>query len=424
MTKNVAFIGVRLVTRVRHHFFEGDMKAISGTNLEQAKSHNRRVVIEAVRTNGPLSRAAIARMTALTAQTVSNIVEELERSHLLVPSEAQKLARGQPIIPYTINPRGAYSIGLELGRQRASGVLTDLSGAVCARIERHVEHPDPQRAMPALQSIVEDLQQAFVFDRNRLLGVGMALPGRYADGGTTSLSPLNLPGWQGFPVGHELEQRVKVPVLVENDATAAAIGERLHGVARGLGSFVYLFLAGGGGIGAGMFLDGHLYKGSRNNAGEIGHIIVEPQGKLCSCGKRGCLDRYISLTVAYEFMGIANAEELSPDDLDALIAKGGEGLDAWLDQAVQPLRQTVDFLELAFDPQTIVLGGSISTSLMLRLAERLEPLHTPIDPNQKRTLPRVMIGMTGKDTAILGAAALPIFSETNPRFDVLQKPLG
>lgn len=420
----MAFIGVRLVTRVTHHFFEGDMKAISGTNLEQAKSHNRRVVIEAVRTNGPLSRAAIARMTALTAQTVSNIVEELERSHLLVPSEAQKLARGQPIIPYTINPRGAYSIGLELGRQRASGVLTDLSGAVCARIERHVEHPDPQRAMPALQSIVEDLQQAFVFDRNRLLGVGMALPGRYADGGTTSLSPLNLPGWQGFPVGHELEQRVKVPVLVENDATAAAIGERLHGVARGLGSFVYLFLAGGGGIGAGMFLDGHLYKGSRNNAGEIGHIIVEPQGKLCSCGKRGCLDRYISLTVAYEFMGIANAEELSLDDLDALIAKGGEGLDAWLDQAVQPLRQTVDFLELAFDPQTIVLGGSISTSLMLRLAERLEPLHTPIDPNQKRTLPRVMIGMTGKDTAILGAAALPIFSETNPRFDVLQKPLG
>ncbi|MHC2221037.1 putative NBD/HSP70 family sugar kinase [Rhizobium leguminosarum] len=420
----MAFIGVRLVTRVTHHFFEGDMKAISGTNLEQAKSHNRRVVIEAVRTNGPLSRAAIARMTALTAQTVSNIVEELERSHLLVPSEAQKLARGQPIIPYTINPRGAYSIGLELGRQRASGVLTDLSGAVCARIERHVEHPDPQRAIPALQSIVEDLQQAFVFDRNRLLGVGMALPGRYADGGTTSLSPLNLPGWQGFPVGHELEQRVKVPVLVENDATAAAIGERLHGVARGLGSFVYLFLAGGGGIGAGMFLDGHLYKGSRNNAGEIGHIIVEPQGKLCSCGKRGCLDRYISLTVAYEFMGIANAEELSPDDLDALIAKGGEGLDAWLDQAVQPLRQTVDFLELAFDPQTIVLGGSISTSLMLRLAERLEPLHTPIDPNQKRTLPRVMIGMTGKDTAILGAAALPIFSETNPRFDVLQKPLG
>ncbi|MGO7845344.1 sugar kinase, partial [Rhizobium johnstonii] len=81
------------------------------------------------------------------------------------------------------------------------------------------------------------------------------------------------------------------------------------------------------------------------------------QGKLCSWGKRGCLDRYLSPAVADEFMGIANAEELVPDDLDALIAKGGKGLDAWLDQAVQPLRQTGDFLELACDPQTIVLGG-------------------------------------------------------------------
>ncbi|MDE8758333.1 MULTISPECIES: ROK family transcriptional regulator [Rhizobium] len=400
------------------------MKAISGTNLEQAKSHNRRVVIELIRTHGSLSRAAIARMTALTPQTVSNIVEELERSHLLVAAEAQKLARGQPIIPYSINPAGAYSIGLELGRQRASGVLTDLSGAVCARIERQVEHPDPQRAMPVLQSIVEHLRQAFAFDQQRLLGVGIALPGRYAEGGTTSLSPQSLPGWQGFPVGHELEQRLNAPVLVENDATAAAIGERLHGVARGLASFVYLFLAGGGGIGAGMFLDGHLYKGSRNNAGEIGHIIVEPHGRLCSCGKRGCLDRYVSPSVAYEFMGIADAGELSPDALDALIERGSEGLDAWLEQAVQPLRQTVDFLELAFDPQAIVLGGSLPTSLMRRLAARLEPLHDPIDPGRQRTVPRVMIGMTGKDTAILGAAALPIFSETNPRFDVLQKPVG
>ncbi|WP_064684598.1 ROK family transcriptional regulator [Rhizobium bangladeshense] len=400
------------------------MKAISGTNLEQAKSHNRRVVIELIRTHGSLSRAAIARMTALTPQTVSNIVEELERSHLLVAAEAQKLARGQPIIPYSINPAGAYSIGLELGRQRASGVLTDLSGAVCARVDRQVEHPDPQRAMPILHSIVEHLKQAFAFDQGRLLGVGIALPGRYGEGGTTSLSPHSLPGWQGFPVGPELEQRLSVPVLVENDATAAAIGERLHGVARGLASFVYLFLAGGGGIGAGMFLDGHLYKGSRNNAGEIGHVIVEPHGRICSCGKRGCLDRYISASVAYESMGIANAGELSPDELDALIARGGEGLDAWLDQAVQPLRQILDFLELAFDPETIVLGGSIPSSLMQRLAERLEPLHDPIDPGRKDGVPRVMIGMTGKDTAILGAAALPIFSETNPRFDVLQKPVS
>ncbi|KAA1180273.1 ROK family transcriptional regulator [Rhizobium tropici] len=399
------------------------MKTISGTNLEQAKSHNRRVVIEAIRTNGPMSRAAIARMTALTTQTVSNIVEELARSHLVIPLEAQRIARGQPIIPYTINPTGAYSIGLELGRQRAAGVLTNLSGTVCARIERHVDRPAPQEAMPVFAAIVQDLQQAFSFDRGRLLGVGIALPGRYANGGVTSLSPLNLPGWQDFPVARELEWLIDLPVLVENDAMAAAIGERLYGVARGLGSFVYLFLASDGGIGAGMFLDGHLYKGSRANAGEIGHIIVEPHGRLCTCGKRGCLDRYVSPSVAYECLGIENAQELDPDDLDALIAANGHGLKVWLEQAVQPLRQTIDFLELAFDPQTIVLGGSAPTSLMTGLAESVEPLHIPVNPTEERSIPRLMIGASGKDTAILGAAALPVFSETNPQFDVLQKPL-
>ena len=172
-----------------------------------------------------------------------------------------------------------------------------------------------------------------------------------------------------------------------------------------------------------MFLDGHLYKGSRANAGEIGHIIVEPHGRLCTCGKRGCLDRYVSPSVAYECLGIEDAQELNPDELDAMISANSHGLQVWLEQAVQPLRQTIDFLELAFDPQTIVLGGSAPTSLMIGLAERVEPLHIPVNPMEKRTIPRLMIGATGKDTAILGAAALPIFSETNPQFDVLQKPL-
>jgi predicted ArsR family transcriptional regulator len=137
--------------------YKSNMKSISGTNLVQAKSHNRRVVIEAIRTNGPLSRAAIARLTALTAQTVSNIVEELESAKLLQADAPQKLARGQPIIPYSINPNGAYSIGLELERDHAAGVLTDLSGTVRARILRPIDRPTPAEAIPILAEITEEL---------------------------------------------------------------------------------------------------------------------------------------------------------------------------------------------------------------------------------------------------------------------------
>lgn len=397
-------------------------KAIAGTNLEQAKSHNRRVVIEAIRTNGALSRAAIARLTALSSQTISNIVEELEKEELLRPEATQKGARGQPAVPYSINPDGGYSIGLQLDHQLAVGVITDLSGTVRARFERPVDRPTPAEAMPLLAAIAEDLMRTFRFDRNRLLGIGMAMPGPFDVEGMTSVGPTALPGWQDFPVAEELERLTGIPVTVENDATAAAIGERLYGVARNLSSFVYLFI--GTGLGAGLFLDGHLYKGTRHNAGEIGHMIVSPGGLECGCGKRGCLERYVSLRAAYDCLEIPDPDHASPELLEALLASGDSRMEAWIAQATAPLRQAINVLELALDPETVVLGGFMPLAVIELLASRLDPLYLSVSSTSTRTVPRVLVGAAGKDTSVLGAAALPIFSETNPQFDVLQKPFG
>ena len=394
-------------------------KAIAGTNLEQAKSHNRRVVIEAIRTNGALSRAAIARLTALSTQTISNIVEELEREELLCAQATLKGARGQPAVPYSINPDGGYSIGLQLDHQLAVGVITDLSGTVRARIERRIDRPTPAQAMPLLAAIAGDLMRKFRFDRNRLLGIGMAMPGPFDVEGMTSVGPTALPGWQDFPVAEELQRLTGIPVTVENDATAAAIGERLYGVARNLSSFVYLFI--GTGLGAGLFLDGHLYKGSRHNAGEIGHMIVKPGGLECGCGKRGCLERYVSLRAAYECLEIPDPDHASPELLQTLLANG-DSLEAWVAQAIDPLRQAINMLELALDPETVVLGGFMPVGVIELLASRLDPLYLSVSSTSARTVPRVLVGAAGKDTSVLGAAALPIFSETNPQFDVLQKP--
>jgi len=396
-------------------------KAISGTNLEQAKSHNRRVVIEAIRTSGALSRAAIARLTALSSQTVSNIVEELESAELLRPEPTLKGARGQPAVPYTINPDGGYSIGLQLDHQLLVGVITDLSGTVRARIERRVDRPTPAQAMPLLAAIADDLMREFRFDRSRLLGIGMSMPGPFGVEGMTSVGPTALPGWQDFPIAEELQRLTGIPVTVENDATAAAIGERLYGVARNLNSFVYLFL--GTGLGAGLFLNGHLYKGSRHNAGEIGHMIVAPGGLKCECGKRGCLERYVSLRAAYDFLDFPDPDHGSPDRLEQLLAEGDPQLDAWISAATGPLRQAINVLELALDPETVVVGGFMPESILEILVGRLEPLQLSVSTTAERTVPRVLVGAAGKDTSVLGAAALPIFSETNPQFDVLQKPV-
>jgi predicted ArsR family transcriptional regulator len=178
--------------------------AISGTNLEQARSHNRRVVIEAVRLNGDLSRAEIARLTALSSQTASNIVEELEAAGILKAAAPRKSGRGQPATPLSIDPDGAYSIGLQLDHQSLIGVVVDLGGRVRAKLDVAVDQPVPEIAMPLMARMIGKLRKAAHIDQSRLLGIGLAIPGPFGIEGMTSVGPTALPGWQDVAVGRAI----------------------------------------------------------------------------------------------------------------------------------------------------------------------------------------------------------------------------
>ena len=395
-------------------------KAIAGTNLEQAKSHNRRVVIEAVRSHGELSRAEIARITALSSQTASNIVEELVAAGLLQAEPMRKPRRGQPAIPYSINPSGAYSIGLQLDHQALIGVVINLAGKVCFRAEQTVDRPTPEVALPILVRMIHDLREGAGLGSKDALGIGFAMPGPFGVEGMSSVGPTTLPGWHDFPISQELHKQTGLQVTVENDANAAAIGERLHGVARKLNDFVYIFI--GTGLGAGMFLNGHLYRGNRRNAGEIGHMTVMPDGLPCGCGNRGCLECYVSLRAAYEFLSLPDVDHASPLQLEEMITNNDAHMDQWIADTVTPLRQAIHNLELMFDPEAIILGGFMPLSVIEKIIAALEPLLLSISAYTERSVPRVLVGAAGRDTAVLGAAALPIFGEFNPQFDVLLKP--
>ena len=395
-------------------------KAIAGTNLEQAKSHNRRVVIEAVRTHGDLSRADIARITALSSQTASNIVEELVASGVLQAEPLRKPKRGQPATPYSINPTGAYSIGLQLDHQLLVGAVIDLAGKVCFRAEQKVDRPNPAMALPVLTRLIDDLRAGAGLSAKSVLGIGLAMPGPFGVEGMTSVGPTTLPGWRDFPIAEELHRQTGYPVTVENDANAAAIGERLYGVARKLSDFVYIFI--GTGLGAGMFLNGHLYRGNRRNAGEIGHMTVMPEGLPCGCGNQGCLECYVSLRAAYEFLDLPDVDHASPLQLEEMIANDDARMAQWIADAVMPLRQAIHNLELMFDPEAIILGGFMPLLVIEKIVAALEPLPLSVSSYTERSVPRVLVGAAGRDTAVLGAAALPIFGEFNPQFDVLLKP--
>lgn len=386
----------------------------SGTNLEHARAHNRRVVIEAIRLHGELTRAELARMTALTPQTVSNIVAELEQAELLTSRQPRRSGRGQPSIPVTLNPTSAWSIGIHLDHQTLLLVLVDLSGEVHFRRLVLVQKPQPAATLACIASVLEEMRAFLGTQWQKVLGIGVVMPGPFGVEGISSVGPTTLNGWEQVDIEAELATISGLPVTLENDATVAAIGERFHGTARHLNSFIYLYI--GTGLGAGIFTDGHIYTGHAHNAGEIGHIVVEPGGRDCYCGNQGCLERYVSLQAAYEFCGLDPMRAL-PEDLLQIEATR---FTAWIENVTTPLRQAINILESVFDAEAVIIGGMMPAPLLEQMVQRLPPLYQSVRGRYINDM-RLKIGMTGSDTAALGAAALPIFDEFNPKFQVLMK---
>ncbi len=388
----------------------------AGTNVEFAKGHNRRAIIEAVRRHVSLTRADLTRLTALSAQTISNLVAELEHAGLLLAGDPIKAKRGQPARPYSLNPSGGYAIGIQLIRRATYAVLVNLAGDEVAFIETAGAHEVPESGIGALVSIVDDLIAESVVPKDRLFGIGVALPGPYGVSGTGGLGP----GWDDYPLKQELEKRTGLSVHLDNDANAAAISERLYGVGRNLNNFVYLFISTG--LGAGLFLNGQLYRGRQGIAGELGHIPILPGGRACDCGNKGCLERYLSLYALFEDLGITDPAKRTPAHIDDLMGANDPALLKWIDQASVYLAQTITTIEAVFDPDATIIGGTMPHTVVSALIARIHPMINQVKGRTGPLADRVTTGTIGITASARGAAAVPIFNEFNPEFATLLKP--
>ncbi len=393
-------------------------RSVGGTNLGYARSHNRRAVLEAVRRGGASTRAEIARETGLTGQTISNIVRDLEAGGLLMAEGRRRGSRGQPSVPYRVDPAGAWSLGFHLDHRAVRGALIDLTGRTVALAERPALQPSPDAAVSILPALARELVAMGRVSPDRGLGAGLALPVRFGVGAITTAGPTTLPGWDDPTALERISKALAMSVLVENDGTAAAIREKLAGVAHDLDSFVCLFVDDG--LGAGIFLGGQPWRGASLNAGEIGHMIVEPGGLPCPCGNRGCLERYVSLRAAYEAV-LEDPDAGSPERLEKLVQDGDVRLAAWARSAGPSLARAVNIIESTLDPETIVIGGPIPRGLADWLIAAVDPLPISVGSRADRAFPRLMAGGTGPNLAALGAASLSVFDEINPRFDLLFK---
>ncbi|WP_349897819.1 ROK family transcriptional regulator [Parafrigoribacterium soli] len=263
---------------------------------EHARVHNRALVLQTLYGSGRQSRADVARSTGLTRVTVSDLVAELMADGLVVelgPREtppSESVQRGKPAILLDIDRASFNIIGIDLGGHSVfRGAVLDLAGTVLHESELPLPNGVPEGGAAAIErsfALVEGLIGAVSAP---ILGIGVGSPG-IVDASGTVLSAPNL-GWQHEPLQARLAEQFSLPVAVMNDANAAVLAEHSFGEARG----DLMVVTVGQGVGSGLVLGGGQLFGSHHAAGEIGHVVVDPDGEPCRCGKSGCLETWLAI---------------------------------------------------------------------------------------------------------------------------------
>lgn len=367
--------------------------SLKGTNQEFGRPYNRRIVLETIRQHGPLERADIARRVGLTVQTVANIIRELEDLGLVSGERTHKKSRGSPPMSLTLNPQGAYAIGVNVTPRGIEGALVDLAGSIVAAKRLDLSPPAPEESFRHIGRMVEAFRART--SGSMLLGIGLAMPGPFDVDSMSFVGPTTLESWRGVNVAERLSAATGLAAFVEADTAAAALGESLHGAGRTVRAFYFLYF--GVGLGGSMVKDGVPLRGFFGNAGEIGHVPLVPDGQPCSCGNRGCLERYVSLEAF---------QRRSP----------AIGRDGWIAEAAPLLRNAIVTIENLFDPETVVIGGLMEDALLDALVAATGPLPTSVAERRDRTVPRIMRSASGQDAVLRGAASLAFSGVLSPRF--------
>lgn len=375
---------------------------LRGTNQSGMRDHNERLVLSLVRRHGALAKSDIARMTGLSAQTVSVIMRGLEQDGLLERGEPVRGRVGQPSVPMSLAAEGAFFFGLKVGRRSADLVLTDFRGRMRAARRRVYRYPTPDavvsfvsEAAPALAGELPPMQ------RGRIMGMGVAMPFQLWNWvAVLGIPQQEMDAWRVRDIGAELGAALGLPVYVQNDATSACGAELIFGTGERPKDFLYFYF--GTFIGGGLVMNGQLFLGRTGNAAAVGSIQVPAPGG----GTRRLID-LASMSV------LAEAMEAAGEPSDHLWSQHDRWevsqtvLSAWLDQAAGALAQATLAAAALLEVQAVLIDGWMPLRVRAEMVRRTEAALlgldlAGIDP------PVIREGTVGADARALGAAAIPL----------------
>ncbi|WP_046012998.1 ROK family transcriptional regulator [Microbacterium sp. SA39] len=387
---------------------------------------NQSVILEAIRRSGEgLSRIELVEATGLSAQTVTNITRRLLDDGFIREAGRTINGPGKPRVTLRLVPESGFSVGVHLDPAVMTFVLLDLAGRVVRRVGVRTPKTDPRQIIEAMASTIETLIAGSGVDRERIAGIGVAAPGPLDPDKGTVIDPPKLIGWHRVPLRAVLAEATGLPVTLEKDTTAAAVGELWTRHGSSDESFVFVYL--GTGIGAALARDGDVVRGSTRNLGEIGHIVVDPEGPPCLCGSRGCVEVMCTPQAIVERAERAGVlpDDREANDVEAVEARFTELCEraaAGDDRAAHVLRQSAgDFAALTavltnmLDVDRVVFGGPfwarLAAVFLDEIPGRLDRLSAT---RAVHSLP-VAGSVVGVDVGAVGAACVVLDSALTPR---------
>ncbi|HEY8349109.1 MAG TPA: ROK family transcriptional regulator [Clostridiales bacterium] len=386
-------------------------------NSKFLKAYNETGILDLIRTKQAVSRAELSKETGLSPTAIGVIVSSLMEKEYIHEIGTGESSGGRKPVLLELKPDSWYSVGLDIEVDIVQYVLMDITGRVLHEGSVPLRVNTPEMTVMASAACVRNIMQKFSIKKERLLGVGISVPGIVDSKSRRVVLAPNI-GWEDADPAEMLKAKLGLPVYIENEAMASAICENWIGSCQTAGNFVCLNIKSG--IGAGIFTGGRPYRGTNGSAGEVGHIVVDENGPRCGCGNYGCLEtlastssiiekarRIVRQGVVSSLNEIENIDEITLEDIAKAARAGDAAAMNVLEEATRYIGIALSNLINTLNPSMIVLGKDFTVYGDLVLGT----LRSIIDAKALRrpaSNVEIVISKLGERASTLGAAIIPL----------------
>jgi glucokinase-like ROK family protein len=381
---------------------------------QSIRNFNKHAAVDLIRfADKGISRADLADKMGLTRAAVTVIITDLISNGIILNTESRSTGSGRPPVVLEINPNQGLVAAVDMGAMHLSVALGDFS----ARILEEIEVPfrvdcGPAESLQEAERIIKELLKRRGLSTTDLAAIGVGVPGPViADEGMVMAPPI-MPGWDRYPIRATLESRWRTTITLNNDAELGALGEWAYGAGRGERNLAFIKV--GSGIGAGLIINQQIYGGTTGSAGEIGHLTVDENGPLCTCGNHGCLEAFAGghaiAAQARKLVASGKRTLLSEKDPESLTARDVAEAARRGDLAAQEIiKRSGIFIGLAiaglinlFNPSTVIIGGGVAQVGDLLTGPIRQAVHERSLRASEHSV-RITTAMLGRRSSLIGA---------------------